>query len=209
MTVESRPVPGEGRCQFALPSLIPARQIVILEIELRFYEPCFGLSCCKTCHVKQALSEAAMVIKWLDTQGPTPPFDPPKLRAAKYVRMSTEHQKYSTDNQSSAIQKYADQRGYEIVRTYADEGKSGLNIGGRLGLQSLLEDVEAGEADFEALLVYDVSRWGRFQDPDEAASYELRCRRAGVQVHYCAEQFENDGSIGWLFVGSNTAFLSV
>lgn len=137
-----------------------------------------------------------MVINWLDTHGPASPVDPPKLRAAEYVRMSTEHQKYSTDNQASAIRKYAEQRGYEIVRTYADEGKSGLNIGGRLGLQKLLEDVEAGGADFEALLVYDVSRWGRFQDPDEAASYELRCRRAGVQVHYCAEQFENDGSIG-------------
>lgn len=137
-----------------------------------------------------------MVIKWLDTEGIKPPSEPPNLRAAEYVRMSTEHQKYSTDNQSSAIRKYAEQRGYDIVRTYADEGKSGLNIGGRPGLQKLLEDVEAGVADFEALLVYDVSRWGRFQDPDEAASYELRCRRAGVHVHYCAEQFENDGSIG-------------
>ena len=106
------------------------------------------------------------------------------------------HQQYSTDNQSEAISRYADQRGYEIVRTYADEGKSGLNIGGRQGLRNLIEDVEAGSADYSALLVYDVSRWGRFQDPDEAASYELRCRRAGVQVHYCAEQFENDGSIG-------------
>jgi len=56
--------------------------------------------------------------------------------------------------------------------------------------------VTTGRAEFDALLVYDVSRWGRFQDPDEAASYELACRRAGVQIHYCAEQFENDGSIG-------------
>src|SRR3546814_4276757 len=46
------------------------------------------------------------------------------------------------------------------------------------------------------LLVYDVSRWGRFQDPDEAAACELRCKRAGITVHYCAEQFENDGTIG-------------
>ncbi len=137
-----------------------------------------------------------MVIKWLDTNEPELPGDPPRQRAAEYVRMSTEHQKYSTDNQSAAIRKYAEQRGYEIVQTYADEGKSGLNIGGRLALQRLLEDVESGQAEFTALLVYDVSRWGRFQDPDEAASYELRCRRAGVQVHYCAEQFENDGSIG-------------
>jgi DNA invertase Pin-like site-specific DNA recombinase len=137
-----------------------------------------------------------MVIRWLDTEGPDTPSEPPKIRAAEYVRMSTEHQQYLTDNQSTAIHRYAEQRGYEIVRTYADEGKSGLNIGGRQALQNLLADVEAARADFSVLVVYDVSRWGRFQDPDEAASYELRCRRAGVQVHYCAEQFENDGSIG-------------
>jgi len=137
-----------------------------------------------------------MVINWMQTGGSDAPPDLPKVRAAEYVRMSTEHQKYSTDNQAEAIRRYAERRGYEIVQTYADEGKSGLNLGGRLALQRLLNDVETGRADFKALLVYDVSRWGRFQDPDEAATYELCCRRAGVQVHYCAEQFENDGSIG-------------
>ena len=137
-----------------------------------------------------------MVIDWMQTGGSNAVSDPPKMRAAQYVRMSTEHQKYSTDNQADVIRQYAERRGYEIVKTYADEGKSGLNLGGRLSLQRLLADVESGRAEFQALLVYDVSRWGRFQDPDEAATYELRCRRAGVQVHYCAEQFENDGSIG-------------
>jgi DNA invertase Pin-like site-specific DNA recombinase len=43
-------------------------------------------------------------------------------------------------------------------------------------------------------LVYDVSRWGRFQDADESAYYEYICKRAGISVQYCAEQFENDGS---------------
>ena len=50
------------------------------------------------------------------------------VRAAQYVRMSTEHQKYSTENQAEALQKYAAERGIEIVRTYADEGKSGLSV---------------------------------------------------------------------------------
>jgi DNA invertase Pin-like site-specific DNA recombinase len=118
------------------------------------------------------------------------------IRAAEYVRMSTEHQKYSTENQAVEIRRYAERRGYEIVKTYADEGKSGLSLGGRKSLQRLIEDIEKGRADFEAVLVYDVSRWGRFQDPDEAASYELRCRQAGIAIHYCAEQFENDGTIG-------------
>ncbi len=137
-----------------------------------------------------------MVIDWSQSAGPTDPPVRPSVPAAEYVRMSTEHQRYSTDNQSAVIRTYAMQRGYDVVRTYADEGKSGLNLGGRAALQKLLADIESGNADYKALLVYDVSRWGRFQDPDEAASYELRCRRAGVAVHYCAEQFENDGSIG-------------
>lgn len=119
---------------------------------------------------------------------------PPLIRAAEYVRMSTEHQQYSTENQADKIREYANRRGIHIVRTYADEGRSGLNIGGRPALQRLIGDVESGKADFQVILVYDVSRWGRFQDADESAYYEYRCRRAGIQVAYCAEQFENDGS---------------
>lgn len=137
-----------------------------------------------------------MVIDWSQSGGLDPRSERPTIRAAEYVRMSTEHQRYSTDNQATAIRRYAAQRGYEIVRTYADEGRSGLRLDGRPALQRLLEDVEGGRADYQAILVYDVSRWGRFQDPDEAAMYELRCRRAGVAIHYCAEQFENDGTIG-------------
>jgi len=116
------------------------------------------------------------------------------VRAAEYVRMSTEHQQYSTQNQTVRIREYATQRGIEVVRTYADEGKSGLRIAGRLALQQLIKDVESGKADFSMVLVYDVSRWGRFQDADESAYYEYICKRAGIQVAYCAEQFENDGS---------------
>jgi DNA invertase Pin-like site-specific DNA recombinase len=116
------------------------------------------------------------------------------VRAAEYVRMSTDHQKYSTENQGDAIRRYASGRGFEIVRTYADEGKSGLKIDGRDALKRLIDDVIGGRADFEAILVYDVSRWGRFQDADESAYYEYICKRAGIVIHYCAEQFENDGS---------------
>ena len=54
--------------------------------------------------------------------------------------------------------------------------------------------MENRSTDFAGILVYDVSRWGRFQDADESAYYEYICRRAGIAVHYCAEQFENDGS---------------
>ncbi len=124
------------------------------------------------------------------------------MRAAQYVRMSTEHQKYSTENQSEAIAAYAARRGFEIVKTYADAGKSGLKLDGRAALQGLIADVRNGVADFDAVIVYDVSRWGRFQDADESAYYEFICREAGIAVHYCAEQFENDGSLSATIIKS-------
>ncbi|MCA3013834.1 MAG: recombinase family protein [Myxococcaceae bacterium] len=108
--------------------------------------------------------------------------------------MSTEHQQYSTENQADVLREYATRRGLEIVRTFTDSGKSGLRIDGRNGLKDLIDVVQSGAADFKAILVYDVSRWGRFQDADESAYYEYICKRAGINVQYCAEQFENDGS---------------
>lgn len=115
-------------------------------------------------------------------------------RAAMYVRMSTDHQKYSTENQADAIREYATRGNIEIVRTYTDSGKSGLSLDGRDALQSMIRDVESGNFDYTMILVLDVTRWGRFQDADESAYYEYLCRRAGIDVQYVAEQFENDGS---------------
>lgn len=113
---------------------------------------------------------------------------------AVYVRMSAEHQQYSTSNQMDIIREYAKRRGFTIVKVYSDEGKSGLNIQGRDSLAQMIRDVQEGKAQYSFILVYHVSQWGRFQDADESAYYEYICRRAGVSVHYCAEQFENDGS---------------
>ena len=116
------------------------------------------------------------------------------MRAAEYVRVSTDLQQYSIVNQQVAIAEFARLHSYEIVKTYADAARSGLDIKHRPGLQGLIDDVLSGRSDFQAVLVFDVSRWGRFQDGDEAACYEFLCRRAGITVHYCAEPFPNDGS---------------
>jgi DNA invertase Pin-like site-specific DNA recombinase len=109
--------------------------------------------------------------------------------------MSTEHQQYSTENQSIAILQYAQLHNMEIVHTYADHGKSGLDLTKRAGLRQLLKDAISPGVSYRAVLVYDVSRWGRFQNPDQGASYEYALTAANVPVHYCAEQFKNDGSL--------------
>ncbi|WP_162826764.1 recombinase family protein [Pseudolabrys taiwanensis] len=109
--------------------------------------------------------------------------------------MSTDHQRYSIDNQSSVNAAYAAIHNLTIVRTYSDAGRSGLRVEGRDALRRLIDDVQSERADFGTILVYDVSRWGRFQDADEAAHYEFICKQAGIKVRYCAEEFENDGSL--------------
>jgi DNA invertase Pin-like site-specific DNA recombinase len=116
-------------------------------------------------------------------------------RAAQYVRMSTDYQRYSIENQAAVIAAYAQAHDLTIVRTYRDEGESGLRLKNRLGLIRLLDDARSEHADFDHILVYDVSRWGRFQDVDESAHYEFICKQAGIKVAYCAEQFDNDGSM--------------
>ena len=117
------------------------------------------------------------------------------LGAAQYLRMSTDEQDYSTLNQAEAIAGYAAAHNIEVVRTYSDDARSGLQLNGRPGLKLLLSDVETGKASFDVILVYDVSRWGRFQDADESAYYEYLCKKSGVPVIYCTEDFKNDGSL--------------
>lgn len=115
--------------------------------------------------------------------------------AAQYLRMSTDHQTYSLRNQAWAIADYAQRHRFRIVKTYVDGGRSGLTLSRREGLRRLLSDVVAEKRCFDAILVYDVSRWGRFQDVDESAHYEFLCKAAGAALRYCAEPFENDGSL--------------
>src|SRR5271157_5988819 len=114
------------------------------------------------------------------------------IRAAQYVRMSTEHQQYSIENQQAVIAEYSEQHGFTVVCTYADAARSGLDLAHRPGLRQMLADVVSSQPGYEAILVYDVSRWGRFQDADESAYYEFLCKKAGVRVHYCAEPFDSE-----------------
>ena len=115
--------------------------------------------------------------------------------AAQYIRMSTDMQQYSLENQAAAVAAYAERHGYTIIHTYEDAARSGLRIAGRFALKKLIDDVKSGKADFKTILVYDVSRWGRFQDADESAYYEFVCQQAGISIEYCAEEFRNDGSL--------------
>lgn len=127
---------------------------------------------------------------------------PPDCRAVTYIRMSTERQIYSPDHQRAKLQEHARDLGLTIVAEYLDGGRSGLSIKSRPALSKLLSDALRGDAGFATILVYDVSRWGRFQDVDESAYYEYVCRQAGVRIIYCEEPFAHDTSpLGALLKG--------
>ena len=116
------------------------------------------------------------------------------IRAAAYVRTARQ-EPHLARNQMDAIREYAKRHGMQIVKEYSDEGKSGVNIQTRKSLARMIREVQDGQINFSAVLLYNVSRWGRFQDADESAYYEYICRRAGVSVHYCDQDPESEGIV--------------
>lgn len=78
------------------------------------------------------IADASMIKSEAAMAGSKPPLSSapgslsPTLRAAEYVRMSTEHQQYSAQNQAKTICEFAEHRGIEIIMTYSDDAKSRL-----------------------------------------------------------------------------------
>jgi hypothetical protein len=58
--------------------------------------------------------------------------------------MSTDHQRYSIENQATAIATHAKVHQLSIVQTYRDKRENGLKIKNRPGLIQLIEDVQSG-----------------------------------------------------------------
>ncbi|TSK08550.1 MAG: recombinase family protein [Geobacter sp.] len=111
-----------------------------------------------------------------------------RLKGAMYIRMSTELQVESPENQERAIRAYAAQYGIEIVKVYADLGVSGINTEKREQFQALIADVEQGRNGYNIVLYLDESRWGRFVDSREADYHRMRLERKNVVCQSCEKQ---------------------
>ena len=103
----------------------------------------------------------------------------PDVPAVAYVRMSTDYQKYSTENQLDVIRSYAAACGLHILRVFEDSGRSGLRLDGREALQNLMAEVQSSRGDFKAILDYDVSRWGVFRMPTRVPITNMSVRAPG------------------------------
>lgn len=118
------------------------------------------------------------------------------IPAAGYLRMSSDKQDTSIDDQRSELIAYAAKHGYKIVRWFSDEGIAGWKSKQRIGFKALIADAEEGE--FKVVLCWDQSRFSRF-DPMEANYYWHSLRMAGVYIETVKEgrlDFETLG--GWL-----------
>ncbi len=112
-------------------------------------------------------------------------------RAIAYYRHSAEDkQEQSIPIQKEHIKIFVQENALELIHEESDAGVSGLTAN-RPGFQRLLQDwiLNPNALDFTYVLVYDVSRWGRFQDQNEAAHYEFLCKERGKQVIYVSRGF--------------------
>jgi DNA invertase Pin-like site-specific DNA recombinase len=103
-----------------------------------------------------------------------------QLRAAGYVRVSTEEQAregFSLGAQRTAIERRVEAEGWSLERIYADEGWSGLRAD-RPDYVAALDDAAAGR--FDVLIVWRSDRLGR--ETVERLTAEAALTRAGVQV---------------------------
>lgn len=114
-----------------------------------------------------------------------------KKKAVAYYRHSGEDkQENSIPIQRERTVKFARENNIEIIHEEIDEGKTGL-LDKRQGFENIFNDwVQNPNApDFDYVFVYDVSRWGRFQDQDQAGYYVFLCRKHGKEVVYTSRGF--------------------
>jgi len=116
-----------------------------------------------------------------------------KNRAVGYVRRSTDRQEQSIPDQKKALQDYATEHGFRLVKFYIDDAISGTSTLGRRAFQQMIHDAESATRRFDIIVVYDVKRFGRV-DNDEAGYYRHILRTHGVEVCYVSENFNGDST---------------
>ncbi len=113
--------------------------------------------------------------------------------AVGYLRRSTDRQEQSIPDQQTALERYADEHGFRILRFYTDDAISGTSTVGRHAFQAMIADAKRKSCQFGFIIVYDVKRFGRI-DNDEAGYYRHVLRQHGVEVLYVSENFNGDGT---------------
>jgi site-specific DNA recombinase len=108
------------------------------------------------------------------------------VKAAAYLRVSTDKQEDSPDVQRAIISAYCDREGHSLVAEYLDEAVSGgLPIADRPAAGRMLADAKAHK--FEAIIVKQLDRLGR--NAADTISFPDRAKKLGVKLLVVQETF--------------------
>ena len=119
-----------------------------------------------------------------------------KVRAAFYIRVSTEEQAkegYSLDAQEETLRKYCNAYDYIVAEKYVDDGRSGKNTD-RPELQRLLRDCAKGK--FDVVLVWKISRLSR--NLKDLLILVDQFKQHGVSFSSFSEKFDTSSAVGTL-----------
>ena len=127
-------------------------------------------------------------------------FDPKpaaeKKAVAYYRHSAQDKQEYSVEIQQEHVRKFAADNGIEIIKEFADRGITGVVVKDRDAFNEMIQIyVEGGKEKFDYVLVFDVSRWGRFQDGDESAHYTWLCSSRGIKVIFSSMGFQKENDL--------------
>jgi DNA invertase Pin-like site-specific DNA recombinase len=117
-----------------------------------------------------------------------------RLKAAIYIRMSTDLQTESPENQERQIRAYAERYNIEVVRVYKDLGISGMTAEDRPQFRALIDEVQHSRVEFNIVLYLDESRWGRFPDSRDADYYRMILAHRNVICQSCDQELTLDKS---------------
>lgn len=120
---------------------------------------------------------------------------PDRKKAIAYYRHSAEDkQENSVPIQREHAIKFANEHNIEIIYEAADEGETGLTSD-REGFESLFNNFISNPdaPKFDYVLVYDVTRWGRWQNLNAPAHYEFLFEEKGKKVVYVSRGFPKEG----------------
>ena len=107
-------------------------------------------------------------------------------------------QERSIPDQQAAVEHWAAEHGYRVLRWYIDDAVSGTSARGRDAFEQMLKAAENGR-DFETVLCYDISRFSR-GGTNETGFYLHRLHLVGVGVVFTADGIP-DGDEGELIQG--------
>lgn len=105
-------------------------------------------------------------------------------KAVIYARFSSDKQREeSIEDQVRVCSQFAASKGFEIVKTYTDEARSGTNAAGRPGFQKMILDAQAQR--WTKVIVYKTDRFARSRY--DSAVYKAKLRKCGVEIVTAAE----------------------